>query len=745
MGNGKKKSKVYALSIPHAIEQAFKEIELFPDTVIVGEPVPKKNGWGVVTMFSVSLPSRSIKAGISSTGVRAVEPVMFSFPSNYPRKAPRVFLRTDFPRNLPHIYPGSEKDSVAPCIYDGSLDDLLHQGLGLTEILYQVQDWLIKAASNSLINNSQGWEPIRYDSVDNIIAYEHSKLRSLVTNKSECICLTCIGVDGAGDSSGSYYKLYDYDPMALHGRYVDRVTLKDEAKDNFKIGTRPLLFCWPDDEVVVTEYFPETVTNLGELLNKSKTYGTYSKFWQKIQHLWIFMGNKATTVDVVTVHCVRRPLPLINRNTKLELLAYRVRVAFNFIGVPDMKSPVDIVGHIHAVGPDLLQEMSGSSPAKMESIVQIGCGSLGSKIAMHLCKAGHGPLTLIDNKNMSEHNLARHALTKTAGNKAELLKKEIDIFKVGATAHPNSLQDFVAKNENRLFEKNNLVIDSTASINVRETLASLPSVQNNSRVFQTGLYSEGKLGFITIEGKGRNPRVDDLHAAIFDAAIDNKAVSEALIGSGDEVRRHSTGQGCGSYTMVIPDTKISMYSAAMAERARLAYQGSIQDDGEISLGFMSGMGMTLTWESSSLGKTHVVRLDNRDWELRVLASAFDSMESEVLRWPSVETGGILIGRLCLARKCAIVTRVLEAPRDSIRTHARFELGVEGLKDKIANVLKSSGLTYLGTWHSHLFGSTSSGIDEETLKKIKELRLGIPAFNLIWHNRGLTCFADYGDY
>lgn len=745
MGSGKMKSKAHALPVPHAIEQAFKEIELFPDTVVIGKPVQKKNGWGVVATFSVSLPSRAIKAGISSTGVRAVEPVVFSFPSNYPRKAPRVFLRADFPRNLPHINPGSADELVAPCIYEGSLDDLLHQGLGLTEILYQVQDWLMKAASNSLINNNQGWEPIRYDSVDNIIAYEHSKLRALATNKSECVCLTCIGVDSAGDSNGSYYKIYDYEPMALNGRYIFGVTLKDDAKDNFNIGTRPLLFCWSDDEVVVTEYFPETVTNLGELLNMSKTYGTYTKFWEKIQQLWIYMKNKSTKVDVVTVHCVRRPLPLINRNTKLELLAYRVRVAFNSIGAPDMKSPVDIVGHVHAAGPDLLQEMSGSLPAKMESIVQIGCGSLGSKIAMHLCRAGHGPLTLIDNKNMSEHNLARHALTKTAGNKAELLKNEIDIFKVGATAHPKSLQDFVAKNENRLFEKNNLVIDSTASINVRETLALLPAGKNNSRVFQTGLYSEGKLGFVTIEGKGRNPRVDDLHAAIFDAAIDNKAVSEALIGRGDEFRRHSTGQGCGSYTMVIPDTKISMYSAAMAERARLAYQGSIQDDGEISLGFMSDMGLSLTWESSSLAKTRVVNLDNKDWELRVLASAFEAMEHEVGNWPSVETGGVLIGRLCLARKCAIVTRILEAPPDSIRTPERFELGVEGLKNEIADILKSSGLTYLGTWHSHLFGSAPSGVDAATLDKIKGLRLGIPAFNLIWHNRGLTCFADYGDY
>lgn len=742
MGKGKKKFLARALSIPPAIAQAINDLDNFPDIEFVGEPVQDKNCWRIVTTFTVPLPSRAIKAGISSTGVKTSEFVMFSFPANYPRKAPKVFLRKDFPRNLPHINPGAENDYVAPCIYEGSLDDLLHQGFGLNEILYQVQDWLRKAASDSLINRKQGWEAIRYDSVDNYIVYEHAKLRALVTEKSGCNFLVC---ESFRTSNFSFFKIYDYAPIKLDGRYAQCVTQRDMVNANYAIGIRPLIYCWPDINSVVDEYFPETVTNLGELVEKSKTYGTYSLFWQQIQYLWNGLRGASHLVDVISIHCVRRPLRLINQNTNLELLAYRVRVKFGILGFPDMKSPVEIIGHHHAVGPELLQEMSGSSPATMASIIQIGCGSLGSKIAMHLARAGHGPISLIDNKYMSEHNLARHALTKTTGNKAELLKNEIDVFNIEAHAYPKSLQDFIAKKENRLFEKDSLIIDSTASISVRETLASLPVVNNNARIFQTGLYSEGKIGFITIEGSGRNPRVDDLSAAIFDSAIDNNYLSHSLIGSEDTFRRHATGQGCGSFTTIIPDTKISLYSAAMAERARQAYEGNIRDDGEILLGSMPDTGMSLTWETSCLGKTNIVNLDNKNWELRVLSSAFNMIENEVLKYPTVETGGVLIGRLCLTRKCAIVTRILEAPPDSIRTSARFELGVEGLTGKVADIHKSSGLTYLGTWHSHLFGSAPSGIDEATLQKIRKLRLGIPAFNLIWHNRELTCFADYGDY
>lgn len=742
MGKTKKKSRsVRKLPVPSSITQAMRELGAFPD-VHVGEPEPTRKGWSVVAMFSVPLPTRATESGISSTGVKDCEPVIFLFPANYPLKAPKIRLRQDFPRNLPHLYPGSEKDLVAPCIYDGSLDDLLHQGKGLHGILEQVQDWLRKAASNSLINSKQGWEPIRFDLADNFIIYEQAKLREIITEEAQYKFLTCNSLEL---TEVTFFKIYDYLPKNLNDWYARDVVRDDISDNDHLIGKRPILLCWPDKDSVVSEYFPETVTNLGELREKSRTYGTHDIFWPQIQLLWSKLRGGSRVVDVITIHCIRRPLPLINQITNLELLAYRVRVKLNFFGVPDMNSPVEPVCHIHAVGPELLQSMSGSSPARMESIIQIGCGSLGSKIAMHLCKAGHGPFTLIDDKRMSEHNLARHALTKTVGNKAELLGKEIDIFNVGATAYTQSLQDFVAKDETCLFMKDNLIIDSSASISVRETLASLPAATNNSRVFQTGLYNEGQMGYLTIEGKGRNPRVDDLSAALFDASIDNEGISKALVASDATFRRHATGQGCGSFTTVIPDTKISMYSAAMAERARKAYEGAICEDGEIAVGFVSETGMSLEWKTSYLGKTHPVPLGNRDWELRVLAPAYDLMSAEVGRWPVSETGGVLIGRLCLARKCAIITRIIEAPPDTTRTSGRFELGTEGLVGRIAALQKSSGLTYLGTWHSHLHGSTPSGVDTATLKKIKELRLGIPSFNLIWYDGILTCYADYGDY
>ena len=127
---------------------------------IVPPPRPVGHGGFEINFYmNVSLPSRAIRKGISETGVKLSEPVIFRFPPTYPFHAPIILLRPDFNRNLAHLNPISglaEYDYVLPCVYDGPLEDLLHQeGDGLSEILNQLSDWLGKTAINDLINPKQ--------------------------------------------------------------------------------------------------------------------------------------------------------------------------------------------------------------------------------------------------------------------------------------------------------------------------------------------------------------------------------------------------------------------------------------------------------------------------------------------------------------------------------------------------------------------------------------------------------------
>lgn len=75
--------------------------------------------------------------GISTNGVRAIEPVTFSFPYDYPISAPTVTLREGFDRSLAHVQPGLPDGPVIPCLIAGDLREFLH-ACGLLAIVDQL-------------------------------------------------------------------------------------------------------------------------------------------------------------------------------------------------------------------------------------------------------------------------------------------------------------------------------------------------------------------------------------------------------------------------------------------------------------------------------------------------------------------------------------------------------------------------------------------------------------------------------
>ncbi len=88
-----------------AIDDAIDQLRRHRGISRVGDPEIVEGGYGgwlVEIDIPVELPSRARAAGISATGVKAIETCTLAF-NRWPLRAPRPYLRPDFPRDLPHI------------------------------------------------------------------------------------------------------------------------------------------------------------------------------------------------------------------------------------------------------------------------------------------------------------------------------------------------------------------------------------------------------------------------------------------------------------------------------------------------------------------------------------------------------------------------------------------------------------------------------------------------------------------
>ncbi|MFX0199035.1 MAG: ThiF family adenylyltransferase [Candidatus Hodarchaeota archaeon] len=739
----------------------------------VESPQPLADGgFRIKFNMNVSLPSRANTRGISETGVQLQEPVIFRFPLTFPFHAPVTLLRPNFNKSLPHINPipnRDEKDYVLPCIYYGPLDDLLHQeGDGLSEILNQLSDWLGKAAINDLINPKQGWEPIRRDNTFGWMVYDLSRLRTLIPDKEGALVFQCRFLKELGWKEKPYFVwVIDHEkPCNITPALVRNSFFAEKGTYGTIYGSLMILV-WSDSKAIIDRYLPENIRDLHLIYERAKDYCFFDALWSVIADFgWAFKEASLNIPNfpLFIILCVRRPFALIGDDSKLELIPYMIdchiedgRSPFLESGIRIREdSPVLSLGHRHKVNRKLLQRMSGGKEVmNRDPIVHIGCGSVGSKIAMHLARAGHGPFKLVDKEAFSPHNVARHALTPIpefpGQPKASLLAREIELLRLEAEPINEDIIKLCKNPDNKMNPFPNdsrLVIESTGSVAVRNMLASLPDGKLGGRLLHVALYQQGKVGIMAIEGSGRNPNVNDLVIGFWDELIDDPNLRSKFSSFSGEMRREEIGLGCGSHTMVVSDTRISLFAAGIAERARqiIELENSKFQDGELWIGALDENELGVSWKLLKIGKTTILRVKAQNlWKVRILTQVVNQITDETKEWGDIETGGVLIGRISLSNRSFTISRVLEAPTDSTRSENSFVLGVEGLKKKVQEIYdKSAGtLNYVGTWHSHPKGGEASSIDKDSLEQIRRLRFGAPAIGLIWTPSGFRATIDEG--
>lgn len=137
------------VSIPLAVHRALRISSAHPavrDVRLVDRP-EDGSVWAELDVEQ-ELPSAWRAAGVSPSGVRALETVAIRFPADFPRGSPRAFLREDFDRAHPHLLPVPASHGLPPqpCVVQAYPSELI-QAKGFAGYLDQLADWLDKAAS----------------------------------------------------------------------------------------------------------------------------------------------------------------------------------------------------------------------------------------------------------------------------------------------------------------------------------------------------------------------------------------------------------------------------------------------------------------------------------------------------------------------------------------------------------------------------------------------------------------------
>ncbi len=702
-----------------AIFFAMKEIAAHPSVVSLSEPVFSGSGASMIVVIDIGLGNRFRKQGGDINGVHPREEVRFDFPRAFPAQAPAFSLRPDFSRNNPHIQPWLIDGRVVPCVVDGGVEEFVATR-GLYGLIDQTRLWLENAALGTLMDPEQGWEPTRRDGYSDIVIADAAKLRALVTRDGGWKCFKL----------NFGYRTSDDFPPFLFGEIGEETTLKTDISlsrgrpdSNFGRGEGLAIVVWPGKHpngkpVVTDEYLPDDFRTVGELRTRLDRFGTMQQLSAPLKVLRerTAQAKKGDVYPLVIINLVRRPYHLIGSDSDIELCGYVVPLRTPDGALTNLQDEVRPLAQRHAMTPDVLRHSSGD--LALPSWALLGCGSLGSKIAMHLARSGNSPTIVADRHMLHPHNAARHALYPSGnslqlgwlGGKADALADAL----AGFGKPVQALGDDHVALANQLVgtkgkSKPAWLLNTTASMVAQGALAR-KEMQDLPRVIEMGLYDGGHLGYVGVEGAGHNPNAIELEATFYQEAAAMPQIARHLFKPIEGAAPIVVGQGCGSLTIRMSDASLSAMAAPMAE---IFTSLQATDPGAIHVMRREGLGLShIRFEVPAFERVPMEGMDG--WRLSVAAGVKRRIAEEAAAHPKTETGGILVGWSSMIGQQIIVTDIISAPVDSQRSRTNFDLGVDGVATQLADIHGRSDelLRCVGTWHSHL-GSATPSITDKT--------------------------------
>lgn len=717
-----------------------------------------ENAVAISVVLDIELPPRGNYADID---IREKEPVLIVFNINsYPNKAPRVYSdRLDFPKKqLAHLYISKDGKPAPFCLTRGNLDEWFAEK-EIRDYIFQIKGWLCDAASGELASDSNQYEPLRLEGYNGTCVYKYKELADYVNKKGEV-------KSELGFALGLFYETQaQTDKKAASFRFLGVIETTDDIGKVFKnniglTGEKQInkwqygIILWDKNHKIQEEYLVELPSSYEELCQFASNLNI--EIFAGLKAYWGYeISTKRNNIPIII--SIKRPHYIIGYNSDIEFINLTVTVSSEEINVKQLNADSKVVfqSHIEPLSIEKAREVSGLKN-DLGVVVIIGCGALGSKIAMHLIRSGHTNMLLLDGDSFSAHNLVRHSLfpEQIGKNKAFALKNVAESFykydnlEESLIALPIDADIFTNP---KILDNADWILDFTASKaflnhqikNIKETSAN---------ICKATMLDNGNLGVLVIEGKHRSPRLDDLLILVYDLYKQYPFISQYLQNEYDRSKQESTiiniGVGCNSETTILSDEIVSIHSAAFYGVLKNEYnRKSFNDNGYIFINKIdTESGFRIESFAFVVPPLVTITLHN-GWEIRMKPEITIKMKSEMGIAMPYETGGVFIGTINKKNKTIHVTDIIPAPSDSKSNKTTFYRGINNLPEDIDKIKRMSGQVfgYIGEWHSHPFGP--NGLSPQDMKEInkhlnefRSLSNPIPLFIMLVTPEGLIPFV-----
>lgn len=619
----------------------------------------------------------------SKSVLRRAEPVVIVLnPHNWETDLPFVFPdRIDFPySHFPHVYYEGKNYPAGLCLTRENLSDWYSEHT-LRDYIVRLNEWMQDAVRNNLVKTKEKdeFEPQRYLSPS-----IEAKYYRFVLDESD--------LEKQRHPSCHYFSITMFSSGNAWG--IEEIT----KLENNAIGVRLFKGNKAIDKEWITVY-PRTLGELYQFIEK-KAY--------PLNNQDLINKLDETKEYVYFLLALLRPTRIIGTQSRINYLCFRAKAT----DIVDNKieAHVDEVMIIDFLNYNAVRNLSMTPKSISEKrVVILGCGAVGSKIALHLFRSGIDKLTLVDYDILEPHNLCRHALLNISFekslNKALLLKETLDGMFFGAPKNIDAYDDkalhFLERTDLSQF---GLIIDATASAAVMHGMDAI-KFPDTTKVVRACLSNGGDIG-ITYVSTGSKRLMTDYYAEILRQAINDDDISVWL----NQEKKNTLedvriGEGCHSNTMRVSDDTISSHAALMSSAIRHIFESGSEDGFTLTIANDEFPGsMFTTWYGAPDFREFQCDNDPK-WHVRIPSDLLNEIRILAKKQRQTETAGYLFGQIDYKRHLVYVVDHF-VPIDSKQEKNQVGLSKNGFieYDRKVESRTANQLYYIGDWHSHTINS-----------------------------------------